>query len=78
MCDTYTSTAECGLTFSFHSTIGTRLSTLLSAVTGISRRMRLCLRQRMASRRIERFSDHRLRDIGFERDWDGSMIARHK
>jgi hypothetical protein len=25
--------------------------------------------------RIARFPDDRLRDIGFERDWDGSVIA---
>lgn len=77
MSNTHTSTAECGLTFSFHSMIGTRLSTLLSATTGISRRMRFFLCQRMASRRVERFSDHRPRDIGFERNWDGSVIARY-
>jgi hypothetical protein len=29
---------------------------------------------RLAMKRIERFSDRRLQDIGFERDWDGSVI----
>jgi hypothetical protein len=26
--------------------------------------------------RISRYSDHLLRDIGFERDWDGSILPR--
>ncbi|TDW25684.1 hypothetical protein EV128_117114 [Rhizobium azibense] len=33
-------------------------------------------RRRLAMRRIEHFSDHRLHDIGFERDWDGSVITK--
>jgi uncharacterized protein YjiS (DUF1127 family) len=33
------------------------------------------LRDRLATRRFERFSNHLLRDIGFERDWDGSIIG---
>jgi hypothetical protein len=71
-------TATCAPQSSFHSTIGTQLSALLSTATGISRRLQLMLRQHMTMRRIERFSDHRLHDIGFERDWDGSLIACHK
>lgn len=34
------------------------------------------LLHRVAMRRIERFSDRRLNDIGFERDWDSSVIHR--
>lgn len=33
-------------------------------------------RQRRTMRRFARFSDHRLHDIGLERDWDGSVIRR--
>jgi uncharacterized protein YjiS (DUF1127 family) len=33
-------------------------------------------RHRLELDRIDRFSDHRLHDIGFERDWDGSLIRR--
>lgn len=33
------------------------------------------LRNSVAIRRFERFSTHLLRDIGFERDWDGSIIC---
>jgi uncharacterized protein YjiS (DUF1127 family) len=33
-------------------------------------------RDRLEFHRMKRFSDHRLRDIGFERDWDGSLIRR--
>ena len=33
-------------------------------------------RHRRVMHRIARFSDHRLRDLGFERDWDGSIIPR--
>ncbi|MBB3644055.1 hypothetical protein FHX14_000214 [Rhizobium sp. BK619] len=35
----------------------------------------LRLRNRIAVRRFERYSNHLLRDIGFERDWDGSIIG---
>ncbi|WP_283193634.1 hypothetical protein [Rhizobium sp. AN80A] len=34
------------------------------------------LLHRVAMRRIERFSDRRLNDIGFERDWDSPVIHR--
>lgn len=33
---------------------------------------------RWEMRRLERFSDHALQDIGFERDWDGTVIERQK
>ncbi|MBR2686229.1 MAG: DUF1127 domain-containing protein [Aquamicrobium sp.] len=31
------------------------------------------LQHRRATKRFERFSTHRLQDLGFERDWDGSI-----
>ncbi len=31
------------------------------------------LQHRQATKRLERFSAHRLQDLGFERDWDGSI-----
>jgi hypothetical protein len=33
---------------------------------------------RWTMQRIARFSDHRLQDMGFERDWDGSIIRRQR
>ena len=36
------------------------------------------LQNRIAARRFERYSDHLLQDIGFERDWDGSIIGRDR
>ncbi|MEZ5777725.1 MAG: hypothetical protein R3E44_05120 [Paracoccaceae bacterium] len=36
-------------------------------------RMAAAFERRLMMRRIARFSDHRLQDIGFERDWDGSI-----
>lgn len=31
------------------------------------------LQHRQAMRRFERFSGHRLQDVGFQREWDGSI-----
>jgi hypothetical protein len=39
--------------------------------TGLVRSMRELLK-----RDINRYSDHLLRDMGFERDWDGSILPR--
>lgn len=36
------------------------------------------LQHRRTMHRIARFSDHRLQDIGFERDWDGSILPRQR
>ncbi|SOC82894.1 hypothetical protein SAMN05421890_1316 [Ensifer adhaerens] len=36
------------------------------------------VRHRAEMRRLERFSNHTLQDIGFERDWDGTVIPRQK
>ncbi|WP_454858075.1 hypothetical protein [Rhizobium binxianense] len=35
----------------------------------------LRLQTRIAVRRFERYSNHLLQDIGYERDWDGSIIG---
>ncbi|MBB3656774.1 uncharacterized protein YjiS (DUF1127 family) [Rhizobium sp. BK650] len=45
----------------------------IAAVGGRTARLFAALRQQWTMRQIARFSDHRLRDIGFERDWDGSI-----
>ncbi|KAB2676359.1 hypothetical protein [Brucella tritici] len=47
---------------------------LVSSVHRTAGQLLLALTHRVAMRRIERFSDHRLHDIGFEREWDGSVI----
>ncbi|MCG7504772.1 hypothetical protein [Mesorhizobium retamae] len=31
------------------------------------------LHDRQAMKRLERFSGHRLQDVGFQREWDGSI-----
>lgn len=36
------------------------------------------VRHRAEMRRLERFSNHKLQDIGFEHDWDGTVIPRQK
>lgn len=38
----------------------------------------LAVRHRADMQRISRFSDHTLQDIGFERDWDGTVILRQQ
>lgn len=35
-------------------------------------------RRRRTMQRLARFSDHRLADIGFERDWDGTIIPTQR
>lgn len=34
------------------------------------------IQHRRTMARFAHFSDHRLQDLGFERDWDGSIIPR--
>ncbi|KAA1183635.1 hypothetical protein FP026_06230 [Rhizobium tropici] len=57
--------------------IGLPIAAIKSVLTMIARRA-ACLFARVqymwTMRLITRFSAHRLRDIGFERDWDGSLI----
>lgn len=59
------------------ASIGLPIAAIKSALTMIARRT-ACLvahvQHMWAMRLVTRFSAHRLRDIGFERDWDGSLI----
>ncbi|MEZ2129418.1 MULTISPECIES: hypothetical protein [unclassified Sinorhizobium] len=50
------------------------IETVRAAVYGFSADLTTKLEDRRAMRRIARFSDHRLQDIAFERDWDGSIV----
>ena len=56
---------------------GSSIAAIMSALTSIVGRTGCLLahiQQVCAMQRIARFSTHRLQDIGFERDWDGSLI----
>ncbi|TPK93041.1 DUF1127 domain-containing protein [Mesorhizobium sp. B2-4-12] len=46
-----------------------------AAISGLARRSAATFERRRTLRRISRLSDHRLRDIGLERDWDGSILG---
>ena len=45
-----------------------------AALAGFAARLVAWFEHRLTMGRMARFSDHRLRDLGFERDWDGSII----
>ncbi|MFA1621339.1 hypothetical protein ACDY96_00565 [Rhizobium mongolense] len=45
---------------------------------GLATRLFSGFQHRWTMQRIARFSDHRLKDMGFERDWDGSIIHRQR
>ncbi|TRC85846.1 DUF1127 domain-containing protein [Mesorhizobium sp. WSM4310] len=45
-----------------------------AAMSGLATRSMAAFERRRVLRRISRFSDRRLRDIGLERDWDGSIL----
>ena len=47
--------------------------TLIDALTGVAGRVVAAHKHRRTQRMIERFSNRRLEDIGFRRDWDGSI-----
>jgi hypothetical protein len=49
------------------------LEPVADALTGIAGRVIATISQRHAERMFARFSAHRLRDIGLDRDWDGSV-----
>ncbi len=74
MMNTHSNTGDCGGAPS--SALGPAVSSLLSTMSGMSTGLLFALLHRVAMRRIERFSDRRLNDIGFERDWDSSVIHR--
>jgi uncharacterized protein YjiS (DUF1127 family) len=42
-------------------------------VTGFARQVLAAQSRRQTERLIGRFSSHQLADMGFERDWDGSI-----
>ncbi|RUW63319.1 DUF1127 domain-containing protein [Mesorhizobium sp. M7A.F.Ca.US.008.03.1.1] len=45
-----------------------------AALSGLALRTSAAVERRRALRRVSRFSDHRLHDIGLERDWDGAIL----
>lgn len=47
---------------------------ITAAMSGLAMITSEAIGRRRALRRVARFSDHRLHDIGFERDWDGSIL----
>lgn len=51
---------------------------LRGMLAGFATRLVARFQHRRTIRRIARFSDSRLRDIGFERDWDGSVIPARR
>lgn len=50
------------------------LATVSAAVSGFAIRTSSAFERRRMLRRLSRFSDRRLQDIGLERDWDGSIL----
>ena len=46
-----------------------------AAMSGLAIRSTAAFERRRTLRRLSRLSDRRLRDIGFERDWDGSVLG---
>lgn len=49
-----------------------------AAMGGLAARTMAAFERGRIRRRIARFSDSRLCDIGMERDWDGSVLNRGK
>ncbi|MER8445202.1 DUF1127 domain-containing protein [Mesorhizobium sp. M1066] len=45
-----------------------------AAMSGLALRTAAVVERRRMLRRVSRFSNQRLHDIGFERDWDGSIL----
>ena len=50
------------------------LESISAAMSGRALRTTAVVERRRMLRRVARFSDHRLHDVGFERDWDGSIL----
>jgi hypothetical protein len=50
------------------------VTSLRSKATSIASRLAAGFHHRRMMKRFERFSDHDLQDVGFERDWDGSLL----
>ncbi|WP_292449959.1 hypothetical protein [Mesorhizobium sp.] len=51
---------------------------LCRSAADLATRLFAGLQHRWTMQRIARFSDRRLQDMGFERDWDGSIIRRQR
>jgi len=49
------------------------LSPALDLVTGLARQVVAAQSRRRTERLVGRFNTHQLTDMGFERDWDGSI-----
>lgn len=54
------------------------IESLRVAVSGRAAHLFAGVQHRWTMQRIARFPDHRLQDMGFERDWDGSVIPRQR
>ena len=50
------------------------IESVRAAAIGSVMRLFSTFQYRRTVNRFARFSDHRLHDIGFERDWDGSIL----
>ena len=62
------------------STLGTVVetaTTLRATIRDFATRVIAAIEQRSTQQRLAGFSDHMLRDFGFERDWDGSVLSLH-
>ncbi|MER8630635.1 DUF1127 domain-containing protein [Mesorhizobium opportunistum] len=46
-----------------------------AAIGGLAMRSAAAFEHRRTLRQVSRLSDRRLRDIGLERDWDGSILG---
>ena len=55
---------------------GATIASLRTLVTRQAARLAASIQHRRTIARFSHFSAHRLHDIGFERDWDGSIIPR--
>lgn len=54
-------------------TVHNALSPAVDLVTGIARQVIAAQSRRRTERLIDRFNAHQLADMGFARDWDGSL-----
>lgn len=50
------------------------IDAVFATVRGSADALRAGLVRRRTMAHVARFSDHGLRDIGFERDWDGTIV----
>lgn len=48
-------------------------ATLRATIRAFTMLMIAAIQQRFMERRLTRLSDHMLRDLGYEHDWDGSI-----